>query len=166
MEVKEALKKLGSDKEFKRWHKNNPESFLSHVFFMLGQGQEDIQIGYHNPISDLVTTFEIKDPIVINPAEKVFKKPGDKVKSVDMKSVKITLSQAIEQADLLHKEKYSSEIALKKIIILQTLDEYGMIFNITYMTHSFKTLNIKINAENGDIIHHHLVSIMEFPQKK
>ena len=49
--------------------------------------------------------------------------------------------------------------------ILQNLGEFGNIWNITYVTHSFKTLNIKINAENGKILHHSLDSLMDFVKK-
>ena len=56
-------------------------------------------------------------------------------------------------------------MARKTIVILQNLSEFGNIWNITYVTHSFKTLNMKINAENGKILHHDIVSLMDFVKK-
>ena len=163
MNIAYALKKLHSDRQFKDWHRKNPDSYLSHVFLMSGGGEEAAQVGYHNSKSDLVTTFEIADPIVINPAEKAFKKPGSDVYRIDLSLVKVDLAHALEQACRLQREKYPKELPLKKIVILQKLDQYGLVYNITFVTASFKTLNIKIDAGSGSTVYDNIVSIMEFP---
>ena len=165
MDITQALKRLHSDKQFKDWHRKNHDSYLSHVFLMTGEGEEAVQIGYHNSKSDLVTTFEISDPIVINPAEKAFKKPGSDVYRIDLSLVKIDLAHALEQASRLQKDKYPKEMPLKRIVILQKLDQYGLVYNITFVTASFKTLNIKIDAGSGSTVYDNIVSIMEFPAK-
>ena len=40
---------------------------------------------------------------------------------------------------------------MKEVVILQNLD-VGQVWNITYITKSFQTLNIKIDAETGDVL--------------
>ncbi|MBW3022928.1 hypothetical protein KY308_02405, partial [Candidatus Woesearchaeota archaeon] len=58
-------------------------------------------------------------------------------------------------------EKYKTHIPIKRIAILQHLP-IGQVWNITYVTQSFNTLNIKINAETKEIVSDKLVSIVQF----
>ena len=71
----------------------------------------------------------------------------------------------LKKAEEFKKEKYPNELVSKTIAILQNLDEYGTIWNTTYVMHSFKTLNMKISPENGKILHHSLESLMDFIKK-
>jgi hypothetical protein len=65
-----------------------------------------------------------------------------------------------EIADELQKKEYKSSQPFKKIFILQNLDQWGQVWNVTFITTDFKTLNIKINAENGKVLSHKLISII------
>ena len=59
----------------------------------------------------------------------------------------------------------NEQIIKKKIAKLQNLEEFGNIWNITYITLAFNTLNIKINPENGEILNHNLESLMNLIKK-
>lgn len=39
------------------------------------------------------------------------------------------------------------------------------LWNITFVTHSFRILNMKINAEDGKISYHNLESLMDLVKK-
>ena len=78
-----------------------------------------------------------------------------------MDDVKLDISDALGKANLLQKEKYSVHNPVKIIVILQTIPE-GTVYNITYITQSFKTLNIKVSAITGDIVADKLLSIFDF----
>jgi hypothetical protein len=84
------------------------------------------------------------------------------IRPLDIKKMKIPLNKILRKIKEFQKEKYSKELVNKIIVILQNLQDYGNIWNITYITHSFKTLNIKVNAENGEILHHSIDSLMSF----
>ena len=60
------------------------------------------------------------------------------------------------------KKKYPKELVSKTITILQNLEQFGTVWNITFVMHSFRTLNMKINPESGEILHHNLESLMDF----
>ena len=117
MKFKEALKQLGSSEEFKEWKKDNPDTFLSHMFYMTNT---PIQIGYHNPNTDMVTAFEINHKIEQKPEEQVFKKPEHKINELNIDLVKTTFEDAIKKAQELKKEKHPAEMISKEIVILQT----------------------------------------------
>jgi uncharacterized protein YpmB len=55
------------------------------------------------------------------------------------------------------------EIPTKKIFILQQKE--SPIWNITYLTQSLNILNMKINAETGQIIEEKIESAMNFQKK-
>ena len=49
----------------------------------------------------------------------------------------------------------------KTIAILQNI-ELGQLWNITLVTSSLKTINIKIDAKTGKTIKHELISLFQF----
>ncbi|MBU1004502.1 MAG: hypothetical protein KJ561_01600, partial [Nanoarchaeota archaeon] len=59
MEIKDVLARLRDDKGFKQWKKENPNSFLAHIFKLLDEAnQNDWQIGFYNK-DDTITSFII-----------------------------------------------------------------------------------------------------------
>jgi hypothetical protein len=150
MEFKEALKKLESSDVYKKWRSDDFDSYLTHAFTMIDSSvKEEWQIGYYNVDNDAVTTFSISDSVSKNPEAEVFK-DEKKILPLDKTKVKLTVKDALEKAEKIQKEKYSAHSPFKKVVILQNLD-VGQVWNITYITNSFKTLNMKIDAETGEI---------------
>ncbi|HLD42296.1 MAG TPA: hypothetical protein VJB06_04615, partial [archaeon] len=69
--------------------------------------------------------------------------------------------KAIGICDAFRKKNYPSENSIKTIIVLQNLS-IGQVWNLTYLTSAFSTLNIKIDASNGKILKHTLVPLFRF----
>ena len=65
---------------------------------------------------------------------------------------------AVSIANKFQREKYSTEIPIKKIVVLQNID-FGQIWNITFISKTFNTLNMKIDAGSGQVKKHLLVSL-------
>jgi len=93
------------------------------------------------------------------------KKPDMKIRPIKIDHIKMSSEEIIKKADEFQKKKYSGELVNKKIIILQNLEKYGDVWNITLITRSFNTLNIKLNADDGGIVYHNLESMMNFIKK-
>ncbi len=162
MEVISVLERLEGNKEFKEWKKKNKQSFLAHVFKMLDdENKDDWQIGYYNK-NDTITTFIITpSEIKIAETENIFKRPEAKIKKLEKEKIKVDITQALQTAEKIQSTQYKQEIPYKIITILQKLD-IGQIYNITYVTQSFKVLNFKIDSSNGKVLKKTLQSIMEF----
>ncbi len=163
MKAKKALGTLQNSEEFKEWRKKHPHAFLSHIFCMKDEKSEDWQIGYHNRDDDMVTAFELKEKVNICPPEKPFKREEYTIKELNMGNVKIAMEKALETAKKIQETKYIGDLPFKTIIILQNIDE-GQVYNITYVTMTFKTLNIKIDAATGEVKSHELVSLIQTPK--
>lgn len=160
MKLKDVLEKLGKSKTFQEWQKSNKKCYLSHVFIMLGE-KEDCQVGYYNKEKDKITSFIIDEKIEVSQESDIFKKDRKIVEKLDIDKVKIDFEDAVKIANKFQRENYTKEIPIKKIIVLQNL-EIGQVWNITYISNSFNTLNIKIDAKTGKIKNHEIVSLFSF----
>jgi len=167
MELKQALERLDKSKEYKDSIKGNNDIFFSYALMTIEKNEASPwQLGFYNKSTDKITTFVIgKGEIAVQKEEEVFKKPGMEVKPIDIEKAKLKFSEGIEKAEKFKKEEYPKEAISKTIAILQNLQGFGTIWNITFVTDSFKTINLKINAENSEVISHNLESIMDFVKK-
>ena len=167
MDLMSALKRLKQSKEFSSLGEKIEGIYFSYAMTILENNKSTPwRLGFYHKSTDKMMTFIVdEDEIKMEKEEEIFKKPGMEVKKVDIEKIKIPYDEILKKAEELRKNRHPPELARKTIVILQNLGEFGNIWNITYVTHSFKTLNIKINAENGKILHHSLDSLMDFVKK-
>ena len=163
MELNQTLEKLKQSKQFKDWNKENPDIFFSYA--MKTSDSDTWQLGFYNKKTDKMTTFILNKEIEMQQEEEIFKKPGMEVNPINMDKINIPFKKILIKAEEFQKKKYPKELVSKTIAILQNLEQYGNTWNITYVMHSFKTLNMKISPENGKILHHSLESLMDFAKK-
>ena len=164
MDFKAALKKLEESSKFRSWKKSNNNSYFSYAFKIPQEmKQDEWQLGFYNSKKDKISTFVVKgNSIEIRPEEDVFKKEGMKVNEVQLSKVKLTFDNVIDKANEFQQKDFPKDKSIKTITILQNLSELGNIWNITYVTEAFNTLNMKIDASTGKVLEHHLSSIFSF----
>jgi len=167
MELKQALEQVKNSTKFKDWNKKNPDTFFSYAFKIVEKNKEQPwQLGFYHKSTDKVVTFVAdNDEIEMQKEEEIFKKPDMQVKPLEIDKIKIPFKKILKITEEFCKKEYPNEIVNKTIAILQNLEEYGNIWNITYITASFKTLNIKVNVKNSKIVHHSIESLMSFAKK-
>lgn len=164
MEVKDVLKRLERNRVFTAWRQKNPGAILSTLFTVDGGAERRWQAGLYDSKSDTVTTFVVDKEITQTPPEKVLKMEGASVKELFLARVNIDADAALAAAEALQKQKYRAEMPIKRIVILQNL-ELGQVYNITYVTRSFKTLNMKVDAATGAIVQNSLISLVQFEKR-
>jgi len=157
MEIKELLKRLENSNEFTGWQEKNKGFYLVHVFYMTGHPP---QVGYYSKDTDKVITFDIEDTIVINPPSEVFKNTKT-VNELKLDEVNVDKPIIMETVQKFTSDKYPTEKADKKMVLLQEFDGKP-IYNVTYFTSSFKTLNVKIDAKTGSVLSDELASLVSF----
>jgi len=158
MEPKDTINKLESSKEFKSWITKNKNSYLVHIFRMFDV--DEFQIGYYNK-DDTITTFIVNDKVETIPKTKIFKPGKEKVPKLEIGKVKIDFEKAFGLANEIQKKDFAVHVPIKKIAILQKL-KLGQVYNITFLTQTFKMLNLKINSSDGKVVKKELVPIIEF----
>ena len=162
MEPKETLEHLKESNTFRQWNEKNTDNFFSYALKIIeNKSEEPWKLGFYLKSKDKMVSFIIKsDNIEMQNEEEIFKRPETEVKPIKEEKIKVPFKRILKNAEQLQKEKYSKEIISKTIAILQNLKEYGTVWNITFVTLAFKTLNLKINSENGEIIDYNLESLM------
>ncbi len=161
MEAINTIKKLEASKEFKEWRKEHKDNYLVHVFKLLDKANEnEWQIGYYNKKNDRITTFVTNGKISINPESEIFK-DAELIMPLELEKVSLSYEQIAKAAEEFQEQKYQKEKPLKVIMILQHI-KTGHVWNITYVTQTYKTLNMKIDSSTGEVQSHNLASIFEF----
>ena len=155
-----SIKNLENSKEFKDYKNKNKNSYLTSAFLMTDI--DNWQIDYYNPTTRKLTSFLIRDKIKVKPESQALQEDNKTINELVINKIKIDYNKAIKIVDKFNKDKYPKEIPNKKIIVLQNLENYNHVWNITYITNSFKTLNVKINAVNGEIVSESLSSLINF----
>jgi hypothetical protein len=163
MQIKEIIAKAQTSEEYKKFHKEQPDAYLTHVFFMDdGKGIGAYDVGFYSKKAQKIASFEVTDSgVCLKDLSEPFREPGKEIDKLDMAKVKITPEDAIETAKALQKEKYPQSIPTKRIVILQNFNKHH-IWNITYVTMKFETLNIKVDAETGKISYDNVQKIFDF----
>lgn len=162
MKVMDVVKKLEKSSKFKELNK---KSYLAHLFKMMDDLNKDIwQVGYYNEDGTITTFIIEKKDIKVVPEQEVFQKTKRKVKKLDIDKVKIDLDKALDIAKDLQQKKFSGNTPLKIMVVLQNIANH-IVYNITYITNSFNTLNMKIDAINGKVISYELTPMLQFQGK-
>ena len=161
MSTLNRIEKLEDSKEFKTWKKDHEKSYLVHAFVMNDQANANIpQIGYFDPETRLISVFVVADTITKNEDAEVFQEQKKLVNKLDLEKVKITEVQATETANKFLQDEYKVQ-SMKSFMILQNLDNVGQVWNVTYVTNQFKTVNIKVDAATNEIKEHKEVSLIQ-----
>ena len=162
MTVKEIISKLEKSTEFTSWKKGGHKAYLVHAFQMHDKANKDIwQIGYFNPETNLITVFEVGSVITRQKDAEVFKEQEKLVHPLILSDVQTDEIEAMEKANATLGENYKGVGVFKSFMILQNLDEVGQVWNVTFVTTQFKTVNVKIDAKTGDIVIHKAVSLIQ-----
>ena len=164
MYIKPTLEKLKDSKEFEKWKNKNKKTYFSYAF-RIPQEMEGWHIGFYDKGKDKITTFEINGSISIRPEEEMFKKEESKVHEVELNNLKLTFDEILEKAAEFQTKNFPKDNTIKTIAILQNSQDYGDVWNITYITQSFNTLNMKIDASTGKVKDHKISSIFSFSQE-
>ncbi len=157
----EAINKLEKSKEFSSWKKTHNEAYLVHFFRMLDKANEDTwQIGYYSPKTNLISVFLVNGSVTKSEDSEVFKEQKKLVQPLILKDAAIDDVKALEMANKILKESYKDSTILKSFMILQNIDAVGQVWNVTFVTNEFKTVNVKINSMSGECVSHKIVSLI------
>jgi hypothetical protein len=156
----EAIQKLESNSKYSEWKKENPKSYLTYCFFMASPDiKEEWQLGCYNPDRDTITAFSVGDEIIINPESEIFKDDTN-VLELAPEKVKIGLDEARAIVKKIQQEKYSAHKSVREMIILQSL-KIGQVWNITIITNTYRTLNVKIDSATGAVLKDELIELFQ-----
>lgn len=162
MNALDALSVVEKSKGFKVFMSEEKDSYLANVFVFIESNTppKEWHVSYYSPKTNLLTAFVTKDAGVERQGASEALKSEQKIEGLDTKKVKLSSDQALMIASKHQFEHYRTERPIKIIVILQEYKK-KTVYNITYITQSFKTLNMKIDADSGKVVSHDLVSLID-----
>jgi hypothetical protein len=165
MQVLEILSNLRSTGVYKEWRTHNKNAKPVHIFILLEPNVPvQYDIGFYDDATEQMHTFSADEKlatVAVRKDDEVFKQDDTKIHPLEENRVKLSFQDACEKCRALQKDKYCKNMPLKEVVILQNLD-IGQVWNITYVTMDFKTLNMKVDAETGEILEDKLHEIFSF----
>lgn len=161
MQIHQQLTQVLKSTTFEEWHTGTPAAFLTTIFVLLDGNHHEWQIGFYDPLTELTASFLIGEEVTLVPAQVTFKEPQQEVLKLEVDSVRVDLPEALRMAEQHQQAHFPREFPKKIIAILQNLS-MGLVYNVTYVTSSFATLNIKIDAHSGEIKNAQLIPIISF----
>ncbi len=163
MELSDVLTTLEQSKEFKDWRNGHEQAFLAHAFVLLDEPNKNIwQIGYFDETKNAMSTFVVDGKkIDLIPDQEVLR-AEQHITPLHPADVTLPVAEALVAAQKIKMQQYPQEVSAKTFFIIQNLEQYGPVFNITYFTASFKTINIKLSTKNGEILHHSMQALAAF----
>ena len=165
MDIKPVLEKLEKSDDFLKWKSKNKDTYFSYAFKIPQEMQEDWHIGYYNKDRDKITTFVVTgNGIDIKPEDEIFKEERQ-VNGINLSNLKLSFEEIMDKAREFQAKTYPKEKSVKTIAILQSHPSLGDVWNITYITEAFNTLNMKIDASSGNVLDHKIASIFDFKTK-
>ncbi|MBS3144739.1 hypothetical protein J4208_04095 [Candidatus Woesearchaeota archaeon] len=164
--LQKTLEHVQDSPTFKAWLADHPAAYLSSFFKIIeGQDVDWWQLDFYYPKGDSITSFVVDDKVKLATKDSaVFKKPEDSVQALDLKTVAIDIKKALHVAQELQKEKYKTEKPSKTIVLLQTITR--TLWNISFLTNSFKLVNVRIDAKTGDVLEDSIVPLFDFGHQK
>ncbi len=161
----ELIPALRETEEYKKWREGSPNAKLVHLFLILDPGKDiSFDIGFFDFDKKLMTSFIVDEElskVELSETKEVFAKDLSNIKPLDEEKIKVNYQDAVKTANELQKKEYSQHFPMKEVVVLQKLD-IGQVWNITYITKTFQTLNIKIDSESGEVLEHKLHQIFSF----
>jgi hypothetical protein len=168
MDIFVEYRKLIESDLFKEFISKSNGFYLVHVYSMTGTAGTagdkhlgGLEFGFYNEETDKIVVFETS-PLKMRPEEDAFKE-GKTINLLDLSLVKISLEEVMIIAEKKRKEKYPSEIVYKNILILQNIE--SQVWNVTLISMAFNIINMKIDAETGELLDSSIHSIMNLGTK-
>jgi len=154
--LKEKLKEIKESDEFKEWNGKHFDAYLCSIFV-----SDKLQFDFYDPEADKITSFNGEEVIE---EQEIFRKEKKKLIELKLDEIKISLEEVKKVIQKLIEEKYKGEESNKEIIFLQNF-EGKIVWNVTYITHTFNILNIKVDAINGEILFEKIESALNWKVK-
>ena len=163
MEFADVLKAVEQCAEHGEWRKTHAKAFLAHAFVMLDEANKNTwQVGYFDDATSTMSTFVTDGKkIDVIPDQEVLK-AEQQILPLNADEVKLPVAEALTLAQKAKMQHYPQEMPAKTFFIIQNIAAHGQVFNVTYFTVSFKTINIKLSTTDGKVVHHSMQALAAF----
>ncbi|MFT4311795.1 MAG: hypothetical protein ACMXYF_01045 [Candidatus Woesearchaeota archaeon] len=160
----EAYEKLQKSEEFEKTDLTGFE--LVHCFCMKSPQIQHPpwQFGYYHLDKQQMIEFHVHDSkIEIMHNSELLKDPNTQLLALSLDGV--LSQQEIEEKTIAFLEKtYTHAHTQTKILLLQNIAEFGIVWNVTYILITWQTVNVKFDAKTGEVKAHAIQNLLDTKQ--
>lgn len=125
---------------------------LVHLFQMFSQNtQPHWQISYYNKDTKSMITFHMNEQITVENHTQLATLDEKQILPLHIEEVSISFEKAKQITEECIAKEHKKLPTTTQIFLLQHIPLIGIVWNITYVTNDFKTINVKIDAKTGEI---------------
>lgn len=163
MKAMKLVSRVEASDEYKNWRESNPKFYLSSIFTILEAPEQEWHLNYYDADKDMIDSFILgqgirfvthseilseETPIALEPEKAII--PFDEILSI--------------AKDFMNKN-YPNFKPQRTMVVLQV---YGglQVWNISFFSALMMSVNMKIDASNGNIVSHKPLSIIHFEDTK
>jgi hypothetical protein len=162
---KHILEKLHETSEFRKFKKENPDSYLCAGFFIIDKDKktrEQDQVDYYLPKTKKIETFILgKGKVEMKESETIKK---DVIPEMLDKEVLTDIESLWQRVDDAMKDNNVSSEIQKLIAIIQNINEKN-IWNITCMLSGLSILKMHLSDEDASILKFEKMNLIDFSSK-
>lgn len=150
MEVQECVAVAEKHKECIAWRKKHQKAFLSYFF---SEGEAG-QVGFYDADTDKVFSLKMDNGMNITASweDSVFRNPDKKIEQLTLDNVTLQLGNVKSAAQSFFEEKYNATPLIKTLFILEKTPDFGVAWNITFVTKSLQLIIIKLDPVTGKLL--------------
>jgi len=151
--LKESYNKLLKSEKFEK------KGFLCGAFIMCKPEDlknEEWQIDFYDAKKKEMITYCLNKEIKVEKS-KAFKNEYE-INKLEINDVRFELDKALEISSKML-SKYNDS-ASKIIVVLQKIED--LVWNVTYITTNFSIFNVKIDAQDGNLLSENYSSLLDF----
>lgn len=145
MNFKDAYDKLMDDSDFKSWRKDHSDLKLTTGFLTGGIWH----LGFFDDASQKMSTFKVDDNVEFLSEDDVFKKPDEKLLTIDISKLSYDFDKIDESVEKYLKENFPSEVISNKIVVLHRKEE--LLWNYTAVS-GLNAIRLRVSAESGKVL--------------
>ncbi len=169
MHIADLIRHVQEDRAVTDFLFSDESAYLSHVFKMFDDANKDEwQLGYYSSSGNQVHVFlydERLGTVIKNPGEEAFKEPDAVVPALELESLKVDDDEAMRAAEAEAKKRFG-EGPGTRILLLQQIPGMGTVYNFTFLTPSFKSVNIKLDAGDGKVLSANRFSLFDMGKQE
>jgi len=134
--------------------------YLVHFFGVFDQNlkQEGAwEIGFYSKKKNIIRTY-VCDEVIFSKEAEALKKKGDVIKELCIEKVRIKFDECLGKVAEVLRNNYMNDVPIKGFVVLQNLSG-SPVWNMSLITKNLKTINVKLNAENGNVEYHGVIQL-------
>ena len=161
MELKDVVDKVENCEAFKAFRHQHPEAFLAHSLVLFDGPSQQWHLGYFDQSKESMMTFIMCDGVIDAVEDKEILRTAHAIMALDAASVKLSSEDALKVARDVAAQHYPHEQIVKTFFVVQVIESQP-VFNITFFTRAFSTINVHLSTTDGTVGTHSCERLFDY----